>query len=74
MENPYNETEPATMADPKFDEPRIALNRIYTKTGDRGETHLAGGQRVVKWLAYPLTHTRQFDILRYALLSSGEIG
>jgi len=36
------------MADPKFDEPRIALNRIYTKTGDRGETHLAGGQRVAK--------------------------
>jgi cob(I)alamin adenosyltransferase len=36
------------MADPKFDEPRIALNRIYTKTGDHGETHLAGGQRVAK--------------------------
>ena len=36
------------MPDPKFDEPRIALNRIYTKTGDRGETHLAGGQRVPK--------------------------
>jgi len=39
---------PAIMPDPKFDEPRIALNRIYTKTGDRGETHLAGGQRVAK--------------------------
>ncbi len=36
------------MADPKFDAPRIALNRIYTKTGDHGETHLAGGQRVPK--------------------------
>jgi cob(I)alamin adenosyltransferase len=36
------------MADPKFDPPRIALNRIYTKTGDQGETHLAGGQRVAK--------------------------
>jgi cob(I)alamin adenosyltransferase len=36
------------MADPKFDEPRIALNRIYTKAGDKGETHLAGGQRVPK--------------------------
>src|SRR5258708_24273549 len=32
----------------KFDEPRIALNRIYTKVGDQGETHLAGGQRVSK--------------------------
>lgn len=36
------------MAEPKFDQPRIALNRIYTKTGDKGETHLAGGQRVPK--------------------------
>src|SRR5579864_2635242 len=36
------------MSDPKFDEPRIALNRIYTKAGDKGQTHLAGGQRVPK--------------------------
>jgi len=36
------------MSDPKFDPPRIALNRIYTKMGDQGETHLAGGQRVSK--------------------------
>lgn len=36
------------MPEPKFDEPRIALNRIYTKAGDKGETHLAGGQRVPK--------------------------
>jgi cob(I)alamin adenosyltransferase len=36
------------MPDPKFDEPRLALNRIYTKTGDKGETHLVGGQRVPK--------------------------
>jgi cob(I)alamin adenosyltransferase len=31
-----------------FDAPRIALNRIYTKRGDSGETSLAGGQRVPK--------------------------
>ena len=31
-----------------FDEPRLALNRIYTRAGDHGETHLAGGQRVSK--------------------------
>jgi cob(I)alamin adenosyltransferase len=31
-----------------FDPPRLALNRIYTKTGDQGQTHLAGGQRVAK--------------------------
>jgi cob(I)alamin adenosyltransferase len=31
-----------------FDDPRLALNRIYTKRGDTGETSLAGGQRVSK--------------------------
>jgi cob(I)alamin adenosyltransferase len=36
------------MSDAKFDAPRIALNRIYTRMGDQGETHLAGGQRVAK--------------------------
>ena len=32
----------------QFDEPRLALNRIYTKRGDAGETSLAGGQRLPK--------------------------
>jgi cob(I)alamin adenosyltransferase len=36
------------MPDAKFDQPRLALNRIYTKTGDQGQTHLASGQRVSK--------------------------
>lgn len=36
------------MSEKAFDEPRIALNRIYTKGGDRGETGLVGGQRVPK--------------------------
>ena len=31
-----------------FSEPRLALNRIYTKRGDAGETGLVGGQRVPK--------------------------
>ncbi len=31
-----------------FNEPRLALNRIYTRRGDRGETSLVGGQRVSK--------------------------
>jgi cob(I)alamin adenosyltransferase len=31
-----------------FSAPRVALNRIYTRGGDRGETSLAGGQRVAK--------------------------
>jgi cob(I)alamin adenosyltransferase len=34
--------------DQPFNEPRIALNRIYTKRGDRGETSLVGGQRLAK--------------------------
>src|SRR5215831_6688813 len=36
------------MDDQPFNEPRVALNRIYTKRGDRGETGLVGGQRVAK--------------------------
>ena len=31
-----------------FNEPRIALNRIYTRGGDSGETSLVGGQRLPK--------------------------
>lgn len=36
------------MSDEVFNEPRLALNRIYTRTGDAGDTHLVGGQRVRK--------------------------
>ena len=36
------------MDNERFDEPRLALNRIYTKRGDAGETSLAGGQRLAK--------------------------
>jgi cob(I)alamin adenosyltransferase len=39
---------PEEKPDKAFDDPRIALNRIYTKRGDQGETSLAGGQRVAK--------------------------
>ena len=31
-----------------FDDPRLAINRVYTRRGDGGETSLAGGQRVAK--------------------------
>lgn len=37
-----------SVEDKPFDDPRLALNRIYTKRGDMGETSLAGGQRVPK--------------------------
>jgi cob(I)alamin adenosyltransferase len=31
-----------------FQEPRLAINRVYTRRGDHGETSLAGGQRIPK--------------------------
>ena len=31
-----------------FDQPRLAINRVYTRQGDGGDTALAGGQRVPK--------------------------
>ena len=36
------------MNDQPFDQPRLAINRVYTRQGDQGETSLAGGQRVPK--------------------------
>jgi len=36
------------VSEPTFNEPRVALNRIYTRTGDSGQTALVGGQRVEK--------------------------
>jgi cob(I)alamin adenosyltransferase len=31
-----------------FDPPRVAINRVYTRRGDEGQTSLVGGQRVGK--------------------------
>ncbi|HJT87480.1 MAG TPA: cob(I)yrinic acid a,c-diamide adenosyltransferase [Bryobacteraceae bacterium] len=36
------------MSHEPFDEPRLAINRVYTRRGDQGETGLAGGQRIPK--------------------------
>jgi cob(I)alamin adenosyltransferase len=36
------------MSKQPFDEPRLAINRVYTRRGDQGETSLACGQRVPK--------------------------
>jgi cob(I)alamin adenosyltransferase len=35
------------MSEP-FDQPRLAINRVYTRRGDSGDTGLVGGQRVSK--------------------------
>ncbi|MEO8595209.1 MAG: cob(I)yrinic acid a,c-diamide adenosyltransferase [Candidatus Solibacter sp.] len=36
------------MSEQPFDQPRLAINRVYTRQGDGGETALVGGQRVPK--------------------------
>ena len=32
----------------KFEDPKLAINRVYTRKGDTGQTKLVGGQRVHK--------------------------
>ncbi|HEY7387431.1 MAG TPA: cob(I)yrinic acid a,c-diamide adenosyltransferase [Bryobacteraceae bacterium] len=36
------------MSDKLFEDPRLAINRVYTRRGDAGDTALAGGQRIAK--------------------------
>lgn len=36
------------MSDSTFNPPRLAINRVYTRGGDGGQTSLVGGQRVPK--------------------------
>jgi len=36
------------MSEKPYNEPRLALNRIYTRTGDSGETALVSGERIPK--------------------------
>ena len=36
------------MSKEPFDQPRLAINRVYTRQGDGGDTGLVGGQRVHK--------------------------
>lgn len=36
------------MTDAPYDSPRLAINRVYTRLGDGGETRLAGGQQTPK--------------------------
>jgi cob(I)alamin adenosyltransferase len=41
-------SDPEAFDQPKFEQPRLAINRVYTKRGDSGQTSLAGGQRLSK--------------------------
>lgn len=36
------------MGEETFENPRLAINRVYTRRGDKGQTSLAGGQGVAK--------------------------
>lgn len=36
------------MSDSTYGDPKLAINRVYTKKGDTGDTRLVGGQRVRK--------------------------
>ena len=36
------------MSKDRFNQPRLAINRVYTRQGDAGQTSLVGGQRVSK--------------------------
>jgi cob(I)alamin adenosyltransferase len=36
------------MSEKKFREPKITINKVYTRTGDEGKTGLVGGRRVAK--------------------------
>jgi len=36
------------MSDNTFNQPRLAINRVYTRRGDTGQTSLVGGQRLAK--------------------------
>ncbi|MBK8258140.1 MAG: cob(I)yrinic acid a,c-diamide adenosyltransferase [Polyangiaceae bacterium] len=39
---------PAAATEPVFRDPKVTINRVYTRHGDQGETGLVGGQRVPK--------------------------
>ncbi len=47
-DKPKSETNVESGGTRTFNEPRLAINRVYTKKGDGGDTSLVGGQKVPK--------------------------
>ena len=44
----YNERESSKDSPERFKEPKLAINRVYTRSGDQGLTRLVGGQKISK--------------------------
>ena len=42
------ETDPNNSDQERFSEPKLAINRVYTRHGDQGQTSLVGGQKISK--------------------------
>lgn len=36
------------MSDNKYNNPEILINKVYTKSGDKGQTYLVGGKKIAK--------------------------
>lgn len=63
------------MPEKPYHDPHVALNRIYTKRGDQGDTSLVGGQRVSKDSARIASYGTVDElnaVIGMAIVSAGE--
>ena len=42
------------MTDKNYNQPRISINKVYTKKGDNGSTNIVGGHKVDKSVCNPV--------------------